>query len=348
MFKSLKITNFRCFRDLEIPDLGRINLIAGKNNVGKTALLEAVWMIADPGNPALPTVLNRLRGLGLTDAEDRWGWLFCDKNWQQEASLEAVDEAGRKRGLLLALKERSGYAAPLFEPDSKESPEPLRTFVLSLTHVDNSRTPFRSSASLEADGTLKITPPSWVIAAIRHEFLGARTVFGEKEMSRFSELSEVGRLPELIEVLKTIDPRLRDLSLLRRGGNWLVSADVGRQRRIPVPLMGEGFGKLLVLTLAIANATGGLILIDEVENGLHYSILESFWHTVMQAARKYDVQIVATTHSWECIEAAHATLRGTNELRLLRLDRKDADIHAVVYDEEMLETVSRTDLEARG
>ena len=53
MYKSFKIKNFRCFKELAITSFKRVNLIAGLNNVGKTALLEALFLHCGATNPEL-------------------------------------------------------------------------------------------------------------------------------------------------------------------------------------------------------------------------------------------------------------------------------------------------------
>jgi AAA15 family ATPase/GTPase len=113
--------------------------------------------------------------------------------------------------------------------------------------------------------------------------------------------------------------------------------------------MGEGMRRVLSLVLAIANAPGGVVLIDEIENGLHYSVQADVWKAIARAARDADVQVFATTHSWECIEAAHRAFKeaGPYELRYYRLDRRGSDIGVKSFDERMLDTVEKSDLEVR-
>jgi len=113
--------------------------------------------------------------------------------------------------------------------------------------------------------------------------------------------------------------------------------------------MGEGMGRLLSIVLAIASAARGVILIDEVENGIHHSVMTKVWSAIAQVARAADVQIFATTHSWECITAAHQAFSesGTYDFRLHRLDRVDDDVRAVTFDQEMLDAAIKAGLEVR-
>jgi AAA15 family ATPase/GTPase len=113
--------------------------------------------------------------------------------------------------------------------------------------------------------------------------------------------------------------------------------------------MGEGIGRLLSIILAIANAKGGTILIDEIENGLHYSVLTDVWKAIADAARRVDVQIFATTHSQECIRAAHEAFENTEQydFRYHRLEQVKDEIRAVTYDQETLATSDEMNLEMR-
>jgi AAA15 family ATPase/GTPase len=113
--------------------------------------------------------------------------------------------------------------------------------------------------------------------------------------------------------------------------------------------MGEGIGRLLSIILAIANAKGGTILIDEIENGLHYSVLSNVWKAIADAARRADVQIFATTHSLECIRAAHEAFESSDkyDFRYHRLERIKDEIRSVTYDQENLAISDEMNLEMR-
>jgi ABC-type multidrug transport system ATPase subunit len=95
------------------------------------------------------------------------------------------------------------------------------------------------------------------------------------------------------------------------GGLPMINGDIGIGRLIPLPLLGEGTVRLLEILLAISTTRDGVVLIDEIENGLHYSVLKKVWKAIAQYARKSNSQIVTTTHSWESIEAAREKMGST-------------------------------------
>ncbi|MGK7878307.1 MAG: ATP/GTP-binding protein [Xenococcaceae cyanobacterium] len=147
-------------------------------------------------------------------------------------------------------------------------------------------------------------------------------------------MERVGRQDEVLETLRLLEPRLERLTLLVVDGQPIIHGDIGMSELVPLPLMGEGLGRLLSIILAIANAKGGTILIDEIENGLHYSVLTKVWKAIAHAARQAEAQIFATTHSGECIIAAHKAFSEQYDFRYHRLDWVKDEIKAVPYDKE--------------
>jgi hypothetical protein len=152
----------------------------------------------------------------------------------------------------------------------------------------------------------------------------------------FGELEAAKRQAEILPALQIVEPRLQRLALVPFADRTLIHGDVGLPRLMPLPFMGEGLRRLLSIVLGIANVPGGVVLIDEVENGLHHSVMKDVWNAIALAARQLDVQIFATTHSYECITAANEafTASGRYDLRLYRLDRINEEIKAVAYDQE--------------
>ena len=117
--------------------------------------------------------------------------------------------------------------------------------------------------------------------------------------------------------------------------------------------MGEGMVRLFELALALVNSilppAGGLLLVDEIESGLHYSVHEDLWTLVFKWAKDLNVQVFATTHSWDCIEAFQraACEDESSEGYLIRLGWRKDEVVATVYDENDLAVVTRDHIEVR-
>ena len=143
--------------------------------------------------------------------------------------------------------------------------------------------------------------------------------------------------------MRLIEPRLRRLTAVPSAeGPALIYGDIGVGRILPIALMGSGFSRLLELTLAFAEVSDGSIMVDEIENGLHHSVLVEVWQAINRLSLDFNVQVFATTHSYECIVAANDafTELGSEDLHLHRLYRRNLSesVKAVTYTREALDT----------
>jgi predicted ATPase len=181
-------------------------------------------------------------------------------------------------------------------------------------------------------------------------FLTARQQDNTEELAqRLSNLAVSKQVDKIVKVLQIIRPDLQDLTVQFVGGIPIIHGDLGRSRLMPLPLMGDGMGRLLNIALAIPQAADGLVLIDEVENGLHYTIVSQVWKAVAAMAREYDAQVFATTHSYECIQAAHQAFTETEgtDFYLHRLEEVEGVIRAVTLNLEDLGAALETGWEVR-
>jgi predicted ATPase len=155
----------------------------------------------------------------------------------------------------------------------------------------------------------------------------------------------------VLQALRTIEP---DIERIASIGSARQSARDGRGglammvagRRIPIGSMGDGIWRLLGIALALVNARGGVLLVDEIDTGLHYSVLVDMWRLVLETARNLDVQVFATTHSRDCYEALAAVAEaGRNEISLQRIERGKID--AVSFSELEIRQAAERELEVR-
>lgn len=152
------------------------------------------------------------------------------------------------------------------------------------------------------------------------------------------------------QMLRKIEPRLRSIRSLQPYGVPLLYAGVdGIPERIPVFQLGHGFSRLLTVIAEIVASRKPVVLIDEIENGLHHSVLPDIWRGLLTACERSEVQIFATTHSWECVAAAHQAFSESLEypLAVFRLEEKKGQINAIAYDRESLEFSIQEELEVR-
>lgn len=184
-------------------------------------------------------------------------------------------------------------------------------------------------------------------------FLPSRGIHNpQSEALRYSKLEIERRTGEVLSVLQTLDPRIKNLHLLATEKEPRIGfyADIGDPHLMPLALMGDGMLRILSIALSMATTRGGLVLVDEIESGLYYSSLPKVWSMLSQTARKLDIQVFATTHSEECIRSAHNALtniENLNDLRIYRFDLIDGHTRAVYYSPEEISAAIETDIEVR-
>ena len=353
MLESVSIKRFRGFENLEIDSLERFNLILGRNNTGKTALLEAIFLLQGPTNPELPLTLNAMRGVDQfrNDSEELWGWLFHKKMTDGNILLEARTGAGKSRTLNITLEPTREIKKRVLKKGRSQPPSMISTSSartdLRLKYRDESNEQYVTRASIRDAGiaydrekTIKYPETIFITAKLAHV---------AENSQRWSKLEEIGQAVNLIPYLKHLDPRLQRLTVLVTGMGPILHADIGIGRMVPLPFMGEGIGRVLTILLAIAECQNGLVLIDEFDNGLHYSVLTEAWRAVAEYSRKQNAQIIATSHSWECVRAAHSSFADTShyDFRLHRIESANDSTSMVSYDKNTLDAALETGVEVR-
>ncbi|MCX5638611.1 MAG: AAA family ATPase [Planctomycetota bacterium] len=366
MITEVLIKNFKCFKQLTLPDLGRITLIGGRNNVGKTALMEALFLFFDRSSPIMILRQYGWRGIEKINLEPEAMWAPIFYNYDMNREI-----------LISPTINREPQAAK-FRFNQSFSPPPSPNVVTSDTAPSDFVAPGErqiptdeesiSSASLDieyyAEEDVKQLSHLFVNAqhkpALHVEFANIKTLpavfFPSKQhitmkqtADFFSHLAEAGRENEVVDFLGIIEPRLLALKVITKGPTSSVHGQLkGFPRTLPIHLMGEGMEKLLNLIIGIANSKGGCVFVDEMENGIYFEASPKIWEAIGNAAENYNCQVIATTHSYECLEAAHRGLASRpDDLRYIRLDREGDVITAKTSNYDMLGSAIAHNMEIR-
>ena len=358
---SLEIKNFRLFKHLEIERLGRVNLIVGKNSVGKTSLLEAIRIYA---YRAFPTVIMDM---------------LKSRN---EINFEMVRSKADSNGKewYLALRHLFYGRPDLFkdEPKFQLGPVPAKdkeeTLFVDFRDVRSGLVD-RIGAYLRARKggldflqdlmaetrefgyplytNLENYAPLWRAKGLDEVsclFISAIGLDDNKIVDMWEEALLAGREDVVLDALRVILQEVQRFNITP--GSLKVPVVKVENLPYPVPLrsMGEGMNRLLGIALALVNAKDGILLIDEIESGLHYSVQPDMWRLIFETAAKLNVQVFATTHSWDCIEAFQEAAEAYPEegvLISLRRKQQEEGIAAVLFDEKDLESVTRSYIEVR-
>ncbi|QTR49069.1 AAA family ATPase [Candidatus Thiothrix anitrata] len=394
MLDSLHIKNFRCFEDLTIPSLGRVNLIVGKNNSGKTTLLEAVSVFANgkdlsdgselaQGDWAkvidkLQSILtNRNEIFGQDEDHSDFGVFIKSKNNEkdqkilfetksQEEKLEIAVKQDTQKNIYLSIASKQGEENLLLNKKGN-----IHRYWEDSEHIENLINKKNIKRNNEHYDDLSFTPDqikqlqeSFVFATRGYEILNKKVRFipstsaGENIAELWDAIYEENKDGEIYSVLKLIIPNISSIYFLEK------SKDVGRigylkeiedLKAKPIRSMGEGISRLIQIFLHAFLSRGGCLLLDEFENGLHYSIQEEVWEKLFKLAKELDIQVFATTHSEDTVKAfSKVALRSPEEGQIIYLARhmreQDPDkgkISAIVYNENDLEMILQTGMEVR-
>ena len=352
MLKSVTIRNFRVFEELSIDHLSRINLIAGRNNAGKTSLLEALFLLAGGGNPEIAVNSNVIRGSGLPVSDLReilretyWKPMFTGLDTHKVVEIVGVHAMRGPLVLHLSWETPSVVELPL-EATKELSTQDLQgepSLLLS----------FKSGSKPEVEGRVRVVregiqaKQSASPAPLDAVILSTRVGNDQEDAIRLGRLRKRKQGAQVLSALQIIEPRLQSVEESSAGGYPMIWGDIGLPELVPLAVMGEGMTRIARLVLAIATVPGGLVLVDEIETGLHHTVLADVWRTVGEAAKQFDTQVVATTHSYECIRAAHQSLGEGDGFLLHRLEASDTGNRCVTYQPESIDAAMRHDLEVR-
>ena len=363
---SLSIQGFRGIDKLEIPRLGRVTLFTGKNAVGKTTLLEAIRIFAARGSYSVLTSILSARE-ELTDGVDGDGDKFSTPDWEalfhdrrissdssivigplntaQRLTIEVarisdkdieqwikfspefvLEEHGAR--MLRVMMHNKTRSIPLFVSDARSAS--LLRYRLRADDED-----FPDDILCESSGPSLVDNIDlarfWDNVALtddERQALGAlRLVFGDTVQG--AAMVAHGRRT--------------------RHERHAIVKITGQSRPVPLKSLGDGVTRMFGVALALANSRGGFLVIDEAENGIHHSVQRDFWTMVLRTAYENNVQVFATTHGWDCVTGFAQAAVHVAEVdgALVRMYRKNGQVHAVEYSERELNIAAEQGIEVR-
>lgn len=366
---SLLIKNFRTFAFLDVGRLGRVNLIVGKNNVGKSTLLDAVRLYSERNYPQLLFNLVDSRRIphrtlfNLRDVDSPvlgpitslfHGYDVPLVN-RTPITIGSLDEGHTVTLRVTSYKreEQADQLSLLDEvSDQDEGPDgrPALTVSVDGNDVDRvwldepirrlrSRVRFTKDLTLGAGVVSTHVPPSGVTS----EQLG----------TWWDAIALTPMEAVILDGLKILEPDIEGVSFLGFDRTFGQRSAVVRLKNYvrPVPLssLGDGTNRILGIGLALVNAANGVTTIDEIENGIHYSIQSALWKLVSFIAKTMNIQVFATSHSWDSIEAFQRAAGDDPEVDgiLVRLARSGDSVTATIFDEHDLTIIARDRIEVR-
>ena len=371
---SLEIKNFRAFKHLRIEKLGRVNLIVGKNNVGKSSALEALWIYANhaAAHVIVPMLVARNEVNDYKDinvepnasvVRDRilaMRYLFHGRE-DIRSSVSAIEI-----GPLYAESNKIVISVNLATPADENNGETQKPFSHQGKSIiaGKSDVPgivvdigqrFRAYYALDQgkSSTLYLTASPIYFSMIKTTFVEASGLNTREVASLWDKVALSDSEEDVLSALRIIAPELIALNLVgdeSKSGERIAKVRVADvDGPISLRSMGEGMNRMFGIALALVNAKDGMLLIDEVDTGLHYSVLPDLWKLIFEVAHRLNVQVFATSHSWDCIEAFQQAADASKDEEgiLIRLETQDGEVVPVTFDERMLNIATREHIEVR-
>ena len=352
MISHVKIINFRTLRNIEVDHLKRISLISGRNNVGKSTFLESIFLMMDHSSPDSFQALNSFRGMVGSGTSFLWEPLFYNFDSANQVEIETKDG---KQTSHLAYKRDENYSLGKVKGLSEETVAQFRaasrqSYSLAFEFEDgnyhenghfsiNGANTLREVQTSLPGNEIQLMPPTRYITPFISRF-------SSSALNDIGKLELQGKKDEVISILKLMDESIEDVVTLSvQGVTQLYIRSNGRL--FPLQYAGDGIIVLLNICLAIIENPNGIVLIDEIESGLHYSMYGKLWHAIDELSREYNCQVIATTHSYEMIAAVQDHLSDKDDFVYYRFGRSNSDIKSFEFDYKYLITALDSDLEIR-
>jgi len=314
MLKDIEITNFRCFEATKISGFKRVNLIGGQNNAGKTAFLEAVLLNNCP-RPRAIIELKRIRketsDVVKAMPERAWDSFFFNQDRRTTIKItgtssqhistivEILVPDSNSIFLSKEILEDDEDARKLLTLISKNEPN-LSVLQIRVTQ-DNQETSKYPVLATSDGGILALkNVPDYNNVPIISSFarMSNKDLTEEYDKARLNDKDE-----EIIKAFKILDPSIKKVESFSIGEPTLYLVRKEQKGRLPLSLFGDAINRVAAIMLKLINNDYNFLLIDEIENGIHYTKQEKFWEHLFQIASDLDIQIFATTHSLEMIKA---------------------------------------------
>lgn len=372
MYTNFRCVNYRLFEEFYVPNLARVNLFVGKNNTGKTALLEAIQLHTSSASPEVirELFLRREEHSVPDDLEPyleagELKHLFFNHEFpdMEHPGCMIGPEGGQLTLKLAAFVEKEGPEGSISRVRAKQEElfqeEGDLDFSLAII-IERPNKPDQVLAFLLGGGSRNIAGlRRWY----RRSPSDVESTFIQYVPSTGSDTDKVAALWdatiltdlefEVIKGLRLIEPEIKNVAFVeaRRDSRMIQRVPLvrfeGSEARLPLRSLGEGVSRIFEIVLALVNSKDGILLIDEFENGLHWSVHRHIWDIIFRLSEQLNVQVFATTHSRDCVAGFGQAWAREEDACFYRLQRKDSHVSAVDYDRASLIDAIEVDVEVR-
>ena len=335
MIEELQVENYRSFKTYSVNGLKRVNLLTGRNNSGKTSLLEAVEFLSSKGDPGVlaDIAIRRSELLSMDsgafasrpDTLVDAAHLFFGHRLVPGSAFQ-ITSGDLKNSVIVRVAKQSEFEKSPILIDMEESDD-ASPYVIVIERTMPNRSRSSIPMQLSANGGFRARDARSIFrSAIQQEptfplqLITADSLQANQMAMLWDGVLRERREGAVFESLRILDEAIEDVAFLndersvRSGRLGVVLGCRGQDRRMPLGSYGEGMRRLLALSMSLVSVSKGILLVDEIDTGLHYSVLADMWKLVIGTAIKNDIQVFATTHSLDCLRGLNAACERDPEL----------------------------------
>lgn len=351
-FKNIQINNFRGIDHLEIDDFSRVNVFLGQNNSGKSSVLEAIAMLMSMSNPDIPQAINSVRARKPFSKFIDIQYFFNNLNVATPPEILAEETDGTSRHLKMTL---SYVFDELAEPNNQPQQTGAVNYVntLEMNFDISNGAPTRSYKSwlrVNSQGLVVNRKVADGYLENKRAWLTPSDLMTSNLANDLAELFRRNRKDTVLALLKMFDSHINSIEILT---DDIYVGFEGMAQMLPVSMMGDGLRRYLSIVASASNPMIDMFLIDEIDNGLHYSVYKKLWQALFALAVTSEKQIFVTTYSKETLGYLNKMLQEVpdykDDFRLFTIERTLKEgMQAYKYTHEGLAEACKNDVELRS
>ena len=363
---SIEISCFKLLKHLKIDSFGSINLLTGDNNVGKSTLLEALFVYVSEGNSdvLLRIAGERMNCFGsrLEDDDEYTKKIFASffTDWELAFGNNIFITSGTGKSLQIEF-------VYYYETEVQNEGDTYlrRQLIRTEEELDDlSDIEKYEAIMVRYEGEEQLIPFDRAGVRLRKkqsdmkniQFIRTSSYSDEVNARLWDNIALTGLEVEVMNALRIIEPDIKGIAFLeepvkssllssgRRRAAYITYC--GKEGRFPLSVMGDGMNRILSLILGLVNCKDGVCFIDEIENGVYYRRQPALWKIISHLAEKLHIQLFATTHSNDCVKSFAESVTGITA-KLIRLERREKGLKAVDYTAEEVSIAANNDIEVR-